>query len=330
MIWIDFARLVSIFAVVFLHVAAFSLADSKIGTESWWISNIYDSLVRWCVPVFVMISGALLLDPSKNESIRQFYSKRLSKILIPLIFWTAFYLIWGFHTKTIKGDLLLKTIQGKPFYHLWFLYMISLLYLVTPYLRKIYNSSVPKERYLFAAITLAFPALTALYAKVYGNELRFGLTFFLSYMGYFFFGQIIRQDQTPVRHARWFGVTLGATIATTLGCYFWGDYKSSKAGSYFYSYLSITVIPQSIAIFYLFKSVMISSRWTGVVRSLSSVSMGVYLIHPVVLHYLKVGGFTHAIAPVAISIPVLSLTVFTLSAVISAAILRIPILRKVI
>lgn len=67
-----------------------------LGTEYWWISNVYDSISRWGVPVFVMVSGALLLDTSKQEGILTFYKKRLSKIFIPIIFWTAFYLFWFF------------------------------------------------------------------------------------------------------------------------------------------------------------------------------------------------------------------------------------------
>ena len=67
MVWLDNSRIIAILAVVFLHVSAGVVTESVIGTESWWVGNLYDSLVRWCVPVFVMISGAVLLDHSKKK-----------------------------------------------------------------------------------------------------------------------------------------------------------------------------------------------------------------------------------------------------------------------
>jgi len=95
MIWLDNSRIVAIYAVVFLHVSAAVVLGNEVGTEYWWIGNIYDSAMRWCVPTFVMISGALLLDPDKQEDLKTFYAKRLSRILIPILFWSAFFSIFG-------------------------------------------------------------------------------------------------------------------------------------------------------------------------------------------------------------------------------------------
>src|SRR3989304_5868153 len=86
MIWLDNARISAIFAVVLLHVAYGVVIENDIGTNYWWFANIFDSSARWCVPVFVMISGALLLDSSKNEDSLTFYKKRLSRILLPVLF----------------------------------------------------------------------------------------------------------------------------------------------------------------------------------------------------------------------------------------------------
>lgn len=57
MVWLDNARIAAIFAVVLLHVAAEIVNGTAIGSEFWWFGNIYDSLVRWCVPIFVLESG---------------------------------------------------------------------------------------------------------------------------------------------------------------------------------------------------------------------------------------------------------------------------------
>jgi surface polysaccharide O-acyltransferase-like enzyme len=84
--WLNNSRIAAVFTVVFLHVSASIVFGASFGSESWWIGNVYDSLSRWCVPVLVMISGALLLDESKQEDATAFYQKRLSRIFWPIPF----------------------------------------------------------------------------------------------------------------------------------------------------------------------------------------------------------------------------------------------------
>jgi surface polysaccharide O-acyltransferase-like enzyme len=142
MTWIKNARILAIFAVIFLHVAAGVVSTEPIGSHNWWIANFFDSLSRWCVPVFVMISGALLLNPKKQENLSEFYAKRISRILIPLISWTIIYCIWVYLGGVVKNDpvsmtfLLQSVLQGNPYYHMWFLYMIIFMYLFTPFFSK--------------------------------------------------------------------------------------------------------------------------------------------------------------------------------------------------
>lgn len=102
--WLNNARIIAILAVVLLHVSSRVITWSELGSNDWWYANLYDSLVRWCVPVFVMISGALLLAPEKAEPLGVFYKKRASRILSPLVFWSLFYMLWDFSRNMLKGD----------------------------------------------------------------------------------------------------------------------------------------------------------------------------------------------------------------------------------
>ncbi|GAB7209335.1 acyltransferase [Dickeya oryzae] len=89
--WLYIARIVSTFAVIVLHISAYTVSLAELGSLSWWAGNIYDSLTRWCVPVFVMISGALLLSPEKNETLSFFYKKRMSRIFLSTGFFGPFF-----------------------------------------------------------------------------------------------------------------------------------------------------------------------------------------------------------------------------------------------
>lgn len=136
-------RIFSILAVIILHTSSVYVENGIANSSfdmNWWISDAFDSVTRWCVPVFVIISGYLLLG--KNESVSIFFKKRASKILIPLIFWSLFYTLYSVllmihsnHHLKIK-EIIYPFIVGKPYYHLWFVFMIPFLYLITPLLRE--------------------------------------------------------------------------------------------------------------------------------------------------------------------------------------------------
>ena len=74
LVWIDLLKIISIFFVVLLHTSAFGVYQG-VAANGWWVANFYDSLARISVPLFVMASGALLLE--KQESYRVFFSKRM-------------------------------------------------------------------------------------------------------------------------------------------------------------------------------------------------------------------------------------------------------------
>src|SRR4051812_43266282 len=59
----DAIRIFGTIAVVIGHVADMRLFSTHVLDRDWWICNIWDSLFRWAVPLYIMLSGALLLDP---------------------------------------------------------------------------------------------------------------------------------------------------------------------------------------------------------------------------------------------------------------------------
>lgn len=94
--WLDLARAIAIIAVVLVHAVAPAVNGTWVaeGGATWWIANVTDSAGRWCVPVFVMVSGALLLDPRRVERPREFYRRRLARIGVPLVVWTLVHLAY--------------------------------------------------------------------------------------------------------------------------------------------------------------------------------------------------------------------------------------------
>lgn len=84
----DRVRVYSSIAIVLLHVSALVVVSYRsISLCDWWAGNLLDSATRWGVPVFIMLSGLLLLDPLKVESAGDFFWKRAGRVLVPLLAW---------------------------------------------------------------------------------------------------------------------------------------------------------------------------------------------------------------------------------------------------
>ena len=153
---VDLIRTIAIGLVVLLHASNEALQASSVPMPYWWTALVYKSLALSCVPLFVMLSGALLLQPAKlDEPIRVFLKKRLSRIGLAFGFWSMVYLAWGFYVTNVPVTLsnvvqgIVKDLFTGAWYHFWFIYLIVGLYLITPILRVIISNGNPRiTRYL--------------------------------------------------------------------------------------------------------------------------------------------------------------------------------------
>ncbi len=93
--WISNLRVIATLCVVLLHVASSVLYKyNQVPNSHWWIGNVYDSFARFSVPLFLMITGALLLGNQHSYPI--FLKRKVIRILLPFAFWTAIYIIYNF------------------------------------------------------------------------------------------------------------------------------------------------------------------------------------------------------------------------------------------
>jgi len=157
--FIEQLRVVATFIVIVLHCyAAYFVDNSIFGTKTWWGVNIINGFTRWGVPIFLMISGTLLLDTSRNESIGYFLKKRSSRVLIPFVFWSILYYInfSVIYDRTLSiSEFITKFLTKNISYHLWFVYTLFGIYLLVPIIRKLVKSVSDKELwYMFGIIFL--------------------------------------------------------------------------------------------------------------------------------------------------------------------------------
>ena len=135
----DIIRVIAIMAVVMIHVAAPFVVDYAATSKEFFVGNICDSLSRIGVPLFVMLSGALLLKEDKPFPMKKMFQSTLI-LLISLYAWSFIYavtfkVLWPLmHQETINWISFGKAlIMGH--YHQWYLFMIIGIYLITPVLK---------------------------------------------------------------------------------------------------------------------------------------------------------------------------------------------------
>ena len=79
-VYADLLRIAAMVAVIELHVCGNNWQGEDIHSLDWHLLNVFDSLVRWCVPVFVMLSGMFFLDPGRNVTYRSIFTKKLLRV----------------------------------------------------------------------------------------------------------------------------------------------------------------------------------------------------------------------------------------------------------
>lgn len=330
--WLDLARVVAIVAVVMVHVVVPVMAVAERGDPAWWIAAGLNAASRWCVPVFLMVSGALLLEPSRSGPVGAFYLKRLRRVGVPLVVWTAFYL-W--YREAVRGEdigpeqVLQLVASGEPFLQLYFLYVVAGLTLLTPFLRLVTRNGSRETVTVMAAVFFAIAVLNQAlmsFVPVGGTN---ALTIWVPYVGYYVAGWVLRDTLLRGAQTVWAVVVLASTVvATTLWALVLTDYV--------FSYATPLVVVMSLAALLLLHRVgerLPDGRGGSggsVLRWMSDLSFGVFLVHPVFLDVLReLTGLPTQPGPLLGAIALQLVVAVLASALVAAVARRVPLLREV-
>ncbi|KUG06876.1 acyltransferase [Solirubrum puertoriconensis] len=328
--WPDLLRVLATCSVIFLHYAAPGTSH-PVGSYNFWVGNVLDSAVRACVPLFVMLSGALVL-PS-DRPLGEYLSRRMSRILAPAAFWSLIYLLYNLYRKDqAEGPLGIgKTVKwsygqlqlGTEF-HLWYLYMIIGLYLFIPILGRWIRAAPRQEIHYFLVIWAV--ALFASYPLLYKFRVAIELQYFGGYIGYLVLGYYLAQVQYVNRPLAWLAIGIGFII-TVVGTYYVTLQNQQFTGTYF-NYLTPNVALMAAGIFHLVRNA--APRALGPITTfIAANSFTIYLSHALVLlvfHHNGINGYT--IEPL-LGIPLMSLICLAISCVIAWLIQKSPLARYI-
>lgn len=325
--YIIYLRVLATIFVVMIHASTGFLY--RINTEAfdWSYANWINAATRCSVPIFVIISGYLLLH--KDENTWLFYKKRIPKLLYPFAFWTLIYLVYYFYRYTNFeslssekiGSIILDKILHGANAHLWYLYMIIGLYFAIPFLRKIMLQSTNREIEIFLFFWMLSMCFTS--KPLYSVMPKFDMTFFSGYVGYLVLGYYLSIQDFKFKNRTWvFAITyilmvvIGAIGTNIL------NQGANKLNTFFYNYVFVTTAIAAASLFLWVKESVKQAKVPNWILIVDKYSFGIYLSHIIPLNYLHPLISKHF--STACVIPLATISTVIASVLITLIIRKIP------
>ena len=351
-VWLDVVRFIAMFTVVCCHCTDpfnfYPGTAPNIGEIKLW-GAIYGSVLRPCVPLFVMITGALLLPVRGDAS--TFYKKRIPRVFYPFLIWSVLYNLFPWITGLLglnpqiildffpyageevmqqSFSVSLEYILMIPFnfsilaVHMWYIYLLIGLYLYLPVFSAWVEKASERAKLMFLlawGVTLLLPY----YYQFVSNYLwgtcswnSFGMLYaFAGFNGYLLLGHYLKNLEWSLKKTLAIGIPMFAAgyAVTFLGFRHitaLPEYTDEMLGLFF-TYCSLNVVMMTIPVFMLAKKVKVNSeRMKKALANLTVCGFGIYMIH-----YFFTGPsvvLMRAIdMPIGLQIPVAAILAFAVS-----------------
>ena len=334
----DFLRVIASFAVIVLHVSAKYWYYTDVNGFEWQVLNFFDSSVRWCVPIFLMISGSLFL--SREIPLKRIRTKYVIRLAVSFFVWSIIYAV-------VDGTIVTRpTVLITGHYHMSFILFMIVIYFCVPLLRYLSISKTQTRYFLLFSFVFAFliPEIIML-LKDFGSESvikwtdgfnenyqKMNAQNLLGYIFYFVLGHYIHNMEIQKRQKITIYILGIIGLIFTIVIDLIVAIKTQEACGHYYSYCSVNVLFISMAIFIWFKNVTFAEgKVSQFTQRLAKYSYGVYLVHPLVMEQLdlRFGINSLSFNPI-FSVIIVSFIVFCISYSISAILNHIPIINHYI
>jgi len=329
--YIDFLRFVAATAVVMIHlIGPFRELYGQIPTSDWLAAVSINASTRWAVPLFMMISGALLLSSRKPFEAKSYMVKRLSKVAIPFLGWSLIYAA----IQGIMGEgfpTFVKVLAAAPndptWYHLWFFYDFIPLYFVIPFFVLLLRW-FDREH-----ITMLLFVFATLFLMKWLRVESFLLKNLILYTGYLFLGWYLFNRDNSKELRLWVVAGVSMIALNIVGTYLIA-LETGKYSSFFMGYktLNTALIGGMLFVLGQHYAERIRGRWRSLISLVAKYSLGIYLVHPIFLIPVRNldNGFYAFFGSNWIAIPALTVIVMALSLWVTMFLARFPYLRRLV
>lgn len=337
--YIPLLRITAIASIVIMNTASFDFQSCPVHSFQWQVFNIFNSLARFAVPIFVMIAGVLCLDPAKKLSVKGLFKENLMKMVLIYIFWSLIYAIvqngLPDSFEGIKG-ILHGTVSGPP--HFWYIPMICGLYLITPFLRILVSHAGKRLLEYFLLLCLVFACILTTLQRL--NVLpvltetmdSLKLNFVAGYTGYYVLGYYL--DTYPSKkNGRYALYAAGIlSVFVTIAGTFILSSRQGKLDNALYNNLSFNYLLIGAAVFVLYKENMkkinFSFRAVKTIHKVANCAFGIYILHYFSFILFKSLNFHIAAHNPCFSVPLVAACIFFICLLITGILSKIPLFNK--
>lgn len=341
---LDLLRIVAILGVVAIHVFPLILTDkSLVGTPTGDFAVTVQTVSIRCVPLFIMISGALLLAPRMHaRGPWQFYRRRAGRLLPALVFWHLFYLVgirmWLNGRDLTPERILVDLIDARIYTALYFLWLILGLYLVAPVLAAFLADGGRRRAVATAVVGVVWASAVWATPMVSGllgapRPVQAGmLTWWFHYVGIFVAGWAWREPRATGR--RWLWAWLLALVLVAFQVW-----QQLNPGEHPWlvallppGYISLVTSLSAVAVFVgvidLCARVSLPARGVQLIRTVGQATFGVFLFHLAVIAGLRVWAPDFYGDPRPVAKTAMFAVVVAVSLAVSVVAARVPVLRR--
>lgn len=321
---LDILRVLACYLVIQQHASEFYYIGEGgaviTGDNTFWI-GIITSLCRASVPLFVMLSGYLLLP--MNDVITKFFRKRFTRVAYPFVVWCVLYAIYNV---LMKGDSLQQMFTnilhipvnfGTEIGHLWYIYMLIGLYLlipvISPWLKQASKRELQGYLWLWAFTTflpyihLVFPEVLG---ECYWNDTPL-LHYFSGFIGYFILGYYLKRYGYPSAILSWVLLIVGYAATAYVFCTRIDSVALVSQLELSWQFCTVNVAMMSVGFFSLIARLPLTgeSAVGKLVSDISAKSYGMYLAHIMLLGFFYL--LLKDVSPATyVTIPLISLCTF--------------------
>lgn len=283
----------------------------------------------------------------RGNNLRRIYTKYIKRIIIAFVIWSVIY---AFSKKVLLPETSWTSVARDIIIgpsHLWYLFMVVGLYMITPLLNQIVKKDEFVPYFLILALVFAciIPTIQSWYsvqtvtgsggvvsnlAEVLAqNYNNMHMHLILGYSGYYVLGYYLDRVEIKTKmEVVIYILSASGFLATILLSDFYTQ-KTESPCSVFYDYTMCNVMLEVVGIFVLFKNrVSKLIRTESVILCMAKHSFGVYLVHMLVRNVIARIGLTTLSFHPWLSVPVIAGLILVISHVVTAIIDCIPILRK--
>lgn len=341
--YLDLVRIIACVMVVGVHVSALCLETLDVAGVNFKIMNGFDCFSILGVPLFVMISGSLILSEDHVYSVKELYLKKAGRLAFLYFFWFLFYntvnfiesgAAWNF--ENVKQEIVLESLLSRGIYHLWFLPMMASLYLITPFIKEFTKDKEKCILFLLLFFVLAVALPTALKFEfpyrtiVAGLYEHFPNVMFTGYIGYYILGHALHEFLPGLKPKVLAVLAAVAVISFGVEVYVCNMYseKTGELSIILNDTMAVNAFVSCTCIFILCKHIEVKAhRWLSKGASLT---FGVYLLHPFILHLLNLAGLDTLFAPAFLTVPAVVALVAAVTAAAVWVLRKLPVLRRVV